>query len=96
MKLELTPQEFLKLYNVLKYYVKSQYGNDGDELICDIVNSLEKHMLKTLKTYERLSPMSDCEFIEWEERQFEKIEQLREQERKKGKDYVCYNGSIET
>jgi hypothetical protein len=90
MKLELTPQEFLKLYNVLKNYMRSGYGNDGDEFIDVIVKSLEKHMLKTLKAYEHLLLMSDREFIEWEQRQFEKIEQLREQEELMNKkvDYV--------
>lgn len=88
MKLELTPQEFLSLYNVLKNYIRSEYGNEEKDFICDIVKSLEKHMLKTLKAYEHLLPLSDREFFEWEQRQFEKIELLREQERNKKVDYV--------
>jgi hypothetical protein len=70
--------------------MRSGYGNDGDEFIDVIVKSLEKHMLKTLKAYEHLLLMSDREFIEWEQRQFEKIEQLREQEELMNKkvDYV--------
>lgn len=90
MKLKLTPQEFLKLYNVLRNYMRSEYGNDGDEFIGSIVKSLEKHMLKTLDAFEH------CDFFEWEKRQFEKIELLQEQERNKKVDYVGNNRSTET